>query len=57
MRALKIILLCLGVLIAIAGIFAGIVGVASAINGTAFTEQLKLWLTAIGDFIKKPFVK
>ena len=57
MRALKIIRLCLGVLIAIAGIFAGIVGVASAINGTAFTEQLKLWLTAIGDFIKKPFVK
>lgn len=57
MKALKIVVLCLVVLIAIAGIFAGIVGVASAINGTAFTEQLKLWLTAIGDFFKRPFIK
>ena len=57
MKTLKIILLVLAVLIAIAGIFAGIVCVASAINGTTFSEQLKLWLTAIGDFFKSPFVK
>lgn len=57
MKTLRIILHCLCVLIALAGIFAGIVGVASLINGMAFTEQLKFWLIAIGDFFKRPFIK